>query len=76
MKNADSIDCGIKAIGCCTSLKWQKLGTTKTFLTVLIFIAIVQGIAEKYISISALQAALEFDFDPDIVGNSGSPSLL
>lgn len=30
--------------------------------------AIVQGLAEKFISITALQAALELDFGPDVVG--------
>lgn len=64
----DSVDCGIKVLKCCNTPRWRKLGTTKTFLTVLILLAIVQGISEKFISISAQQAALEHDYDPDIVG--------
>lgn len=63
------MDCGIKVLNCCNTPRWRKLGTTKTFLTVLIFLAIVQGISEKFISISAQQAALEHDYDPDIIGN-------
>lgn len=64
----DAIDCGIKKIGCCTSSRWQKLGTTKSFLTVLVLVAIVQGISEKFMWISAQQAALEHDFKYKVVG--------
>lgn len=66
--SSDSIDCGIKVLNCCNTQRWRKLGTTTTFLTVLILLAIVQGISEKFISISAQQAALEHDYDPDIIG--------
>lgn len=31
-------------------------------------LAIVQGISEKFVTISAQQAALEHDYDPDIIG--------
>lgn len=64
----DSIDCGIKLIRCCTSARYQKLGTIASFVTVLVLIGIAQGTSEKYISISAQQAALEHDFDPNVVG--------
>lgn len=67
-KILDQVDCGIKAINCCNTKKWRQLGTTRTFLIVLIILAIVQGISEKFIAISAHQAALEHDFDPDVVG--------
>lgn len=66
----ESIDCGIKLLNCCNTPRWRKLGTTKTFLTVLISLAILQGISEKFLSISAQQAALEHDYDPDIIGES------
>lgn len=66
----DSIDCGIKVLKCCNTPKCRKLGTTKTFLSVLILLAIVQGISEKFIVISAQQAALEHDFNSDVIGES------
>lgn len=53
---------------CCNTPQCRKLGTTKTFLTVLIVLAIVQGISEKFITISAQQAALEHDYDPNVIG--------
>lgn len=68
------MDCGIKVLRCCNTPRWRKLGTTTTFLTVLILLAIVQGISEKFISISAQQAALEHDYDPDIVGKTTNES--
>lgn len=64
----DAIDCGIKVLKCCNTPKCRKLGTTKTFLSVLILLAIVQGISEKFIAISAQQAALEHDFNSDVIG--------
>lgn len=64
----DTVDCGIRVLRCCNTPRWRKLGTTKTFLTVLILLAIVQGVSEKFISISAQQAALEHDYDPNIIG--------
>lgn len=64
----DSIDCGIKMLKCCNTPKWRKLGTTKAFLAVLILLAIVQGISEKFITISAQQAALEYDFNSNVIG--------
>lgn len=70
----DSVDCGIKLLRCCNTPRWRRLGTTKTFLTVLILLAIVQGISEKFISISAQQAALEHDYDPDIIGKATNES--
>lgn len=53
---------------CCITPQCRKLGTTQTFLTVLIVLAIVQGISEKFITISAQQAALEHDYDPNVIG--------
>lgn len=64
----ESIDCGIKIISCCTSARWQKLGTIAAFVSVLVLVGIALGTSEKYFSISARQAALEHDFDPDVVG--------
>lgn len=64
----DSIDCGIRMIPCCTSARYQKFGTIALFVSVLVLVGIAQGTSEKYISISAQQAALEHDFDPNIVG--------
>lgn len=55
-------------IRCCTSTRYQKLGTITAFVSVLVLVGIAQGTSEKYIAISARQAALEHDFDPDIVG--------
>lgn len=46
------------------------LGTTKTFLIILILTGIVQGISEKFLTISVHQAALEHDFDTKIIGNN------
>ncbi|XP_031618934.1 solute carrier organic anion transporter family member 74D isoform X2 [Contarinia nasturtii] len=63
----NSVDCGIQVLKCCDTPRWRQMGTTKTFLTVLILLAIVQGICEKFISISANQAALEHDYNPDII---------
>lgn len=54
---------------CCNTAWCRKLGTTKTFLTVLIVLAIVQGISEKFILISAQQAVLEHDYDASVIGN-------
>lgn len=67
-KFLDQVDCGIKALNCCNTKRCRQLGTTRTFLIVLIILAIVQGVSEKFIAISANQAALEHDFDPDVVG--------
>lgn len=63
-----SIDCGITTLGWCNTPACQKLGTVKAFLTVLILVGIVYGAAEKFLSISVQQAALEHDYDPDVVG--------
>lgn len=66
----DTIDCGIKVLKWCNTPWCRKLGTTTTFLTVLIILAIIQGICEKFIIISAHQAALEHDYDPKIIGTN------
>lgn len=63
-----AIDCGITTLGWCNTPTCQKLGTVKAFLTVLILVGIVQGAAEKFVSISVEQAALEHDYNPDVVG--------
>lgn len=64
----DTIDCGIKALNCCNTPRFRKLATTKTFLTVLILVAIVQGVSEKFVFISAEQAAFEHDYDENVIG--------
>lgn len=64
----DSIDCGVKVLKCCNTPFCRRMATMTWFLTVLVFIAITQGICEKYIIVSAQQAALEHDYDPKIVG--------
>lgn len=64
----DQNDCGIKALNCCKTPRCFRLGTTRTFVAVLVLLAIVQGVAEKFVAISAHQAALEHDFHPDVVG--------
>lgn len=46
------------------------LGTTKTFLTILILLGVVQGISEKLLTISVHQAALEHDFDSKVIGKN------
>lgn len=65
-----SIDCGITALGWCNTPACQKLGTVKAFLTVLILVGIAHGTAEKFVSISVQQAALEHDYSPNVVGES------
>lgn len=64
----DAVDCGIKAIQCCGSPRCQKLGTTTTFVSVLVLVAIIQGASEKLVSISIQQAALEHDYNPTVIG--------
>lgn len=64
----ESLDCGITAMGCCNTPGCQKLGTTKSFLTILIFAGIFQGAVETYFRISAKQAALTHSYDPQVVG--------
>lgn len=64
----DSVDCGIKLLKCCNTPRWRMLGTTKMFLTILILLGILQGISEKFFTISVHQAALEHDFDAKIIG--------
>lgn len=55
-------------MNCCNTPRFRKFGTTKTFLTVLIFVAIVQGVSEKFVFISAEQAAFEHDYDENVIG--------
>lgn len=64
----ESLDCGVTAIGCCNSHGCQKLGTSKSFLIILSLIGIFQGAIERYFFISAKQAAVEFGYDPVLVG--------
>lgn len=66
----DSIDCGITALGCCNTPTCQKLGTSKSFVTVLVLVGIVQGASEKYLTISAKQAAQEHNYSLELLGNS------
>lgn len=72
----DSVDCGIKVLNCCNTPRCRLLGTTKTFLTILILLGIVQGICEKFITISVHQAALEHDFDANVIGKFQSWLLI
>lgn len=44
------------------------MGTTTTFLTVLICSGILQGAIETYFRISAKQVALQYGFEPAIIG--------
>lgn len=55
-------------IPCCGSPRCQKLGTTTTFLIVLVLVAIIQGASEKLVSISIQQAALEHDYNRTVIG--------
>ena len=64
----DSLDCGITAIGCCNTPGCQRMGNTKTFLTILILAGLLQGGVETYFRISAKQAALQNDYNPVIIG--------
>lgn len=66
--HTDSLDCGITAIRCCNSHGCQKLGNTKSFLIILSLVGIVQGAIERYFVVSARQAAVQFEYDPVVVG--------
>lgn len=66
--HVESVDCGIRVLKCCNTPRCRQLGTTKSFLIVLILLAIVHGICDKFLTISAQQAALEHDYDTEIIG--------
>jgi hypothetical protein len=55
-------------MGCCNGPSCQKMGTKTTFLTALIFAGILQGAVEIYFRVSARQAAIEYGYDPIVVG--------
>ncbi len=66
----ESLDCGITAMRCCNTPACQKLGTSKLFVTLLIFVGIILGASERYFQLSARQAAVELNFQPvEILGN-------
>lgn len=64
----DSLDCGITAWGWCNSLGCQRLGNSNTFLAVFVVAGILQGAVGTYFRISAKQVALQYDFDPNVIG--------
>lgn len=66
----ESLDCGVTAMQCCNTPACQKLGTSKLFLTLLIFIGTILGASERYFQLSARQAAVELNFQPvEVLGN-------
>lgn len=68
LKTLDSIDCGITALKCCNTPGCQKMGNKKTFTIILGFAALFQGACEANFRVSAKQAALNHDYDPQLVG--------
>lgn len=66
----DSIDCGVLACNCCNTPGCQKMGTTRTFLAVLVVAAILHGAIETYFRVSAKQVALQYEYDPVVIGES------
>jgi hypothetical protein len=65
---SDSIDCGVTALGMCNSPNCQKMANKRTFMIVIIFCGLIMGAIETYFRISAKQAAMTHDYDPQIVG--------
>ena len=63
----EALDCGIVACRCCNSPACQKLGTTKSFLIVLIIAGIIQSAVEAYFKIAVEQAAVELDYESKVV---------
>lgn len=66
--SVDSLDCGITAIRCCQTPGCQKMGTTKSFLTILIFVGLLQGAIEMYFFLSVKQAAIQHSYNTTLVG--------
>lgn len=64
----DSIDCGITSLGWCNSISCQRLGNSNTFLAVFVVAGLLQGAVGTYFRISAKQVALQYDFDPILIG--------
>lgn len=65
-----SVDCGITAWGWCNSIGCQRLGNSNTFLAVFVVAGMLQGAVATYFRISAKQVALQYDFDPNVIGKA------
>lgn len=65
---ADSVDCGVKLFGCCNGPSCLKLARLRIFVVVLACAGSIQGACETYFRISAKRAALEYEYNPIIVG--------
>lgn len=64
----DSVDCGVKLFGCCKGPSCLKLARLRIFVVVLTCAGLIQGACVTYFRISAKEAALEYEFNPIVVG--------